>query len=61
MSDENYEKKILKDFFAFKSLHEYELRKSNELKRLIKTGANQETIKEKKRIIKFVKREINEL
>ena len=57
----NYEKKILKDFFAFKSLHEYELRKSNELKRLTKTGANPELIKDKKNIIRFVKKQINEL
>ncbi len=57
----DYGKKILKDFLSFKSLHEYELRKSNELKRLIKKGANQEIIKEKKKIINIIKKQINEL
>ena len=57
----DYGKKILKNFLSFKSLHEYELRKSNELKRLIKKGANQEIIKEKKKIINIIKKQINEL
>jgi len=61
MERTDYEKKILNDFFTFKSLHEYELRKSNELKKLIETGANQERIIEKKEIIKFVKKQINKL
>jgi len=56
-----HEKKILKDFLTFKSLHEYELRKSNELKKLIETGANKEIIIEKKKIIKFVKKQINNI
>ena len=59
MSD--YEKKILKDFLTFKSLHEYELRKSNELKKLKETGASKERIIDKKKIINFVKKQINEL
>ncbi|KKK78176.1 hypothetical protein LCGC14_2846210 [marine sediment metagenome] len=57
----NYGEKILKDFLTFKSLHEYELRKSNELKRLKETGASQERIIDKKKIIKFVKNQINNI
>jgi len=56
-----YGKKILKDFLTFKSLHEYELRKSNELKNLKKNGASKERIIDKKKIINFVKKQINEL
>ena len=57
----DYENKILKDFFTFKSLHEYKLRKSNELKKLKKNEASQERIIDKKKIINFVKKQINEL
>jgi len=59
MNEDEYNAGILSDFLRYKSLHEFEVRKTNELKRLKESGASKEIIKEKKDLIDFVSHEIN--